>query len=165
MIYDVAINGYLHKVDLAQKDGRWHCSLDGTEFPIDVVLVRPNQFSLIIAGISYDVKRETTAQETHVWVGSTKYKADARDPRSLQSRRKPPGEAEGARKILAPMPGKIVRILVAEHDAVEAGQGVAVVEAMKMQNELKSPKQGTVQRIFVTSGASVSAGDVLLIVE
>jgi len=63
------------------------------------------------------------------------------------------------------MPGRVVRVLVKERDLVESGQGVAVVEAMKMQNELKSPKQGTVQKILVAEGASVNAGDVLLVVE
>jgi biotin carboxyl carrier protein len=58
-----------------------------------------------------------------------------------------------------------VRVLVRERDPVEAGQGVVVVEAMKMQNELKSPKQGAVQKILVAEGASVNAGDVLLMIE
>jgi biotin carboxyl carrier protein len=63
------------------------------------------------------------------------------------------------------MPGKIVRLLVAEGSKVEAGAGVLVVEAMKMQNELKSPKKGTIQKILVAEGAAVNAGDVLAIVE
>ena len=71
----------------------------------------------------------------------------------------------GPKKIVAPMPGKVVRLLVREADEVEMGAGVAVVEAMKMQNEIKSPKKGTVQKILVTEGAAVNAGDVLAIVE
>jgi biotin carboxyl carrier protein len=63
------------------------------------------------------------------------------------------------------MPGKIVRVLVYQGDPVEAGAGVMVVEAMKMQNEIKSPKKGTIQKILVTEGAAVNAGDVLAIVE
>ena len=63
------------------------------------------------------------------------------------------------------MPGKVVRLLVREGDEVAAGTGLAVVEAMKMQNEIKSPKKGTVQKILVSEGAAVNAGDVLLIVE
>jgi biotin carboxyl carrier protein len=65
---------------------------------------------------------------------------------------------------MAPMPGKVVRLLVAEKDAVEAGQGILVVEAMKMQNEIKSPKKGTVQKIVVMEGASVNPADVLAII-
>jgi biotin carboxyl carrier protein len=63
------------------------------------------------------------------------------------------------------MPGKIVRVLVGQGDEVAAGSGVLVVEAMKMQNEIKSPKKGTIQKILVSEGAAVNAGDVLAIVE
>jgi biotin carboxyl carrier protein len=63
------------------------------------------------------------------------------------------------------MPGKVVRILAAEGEAVQAGQGVVVIEAMKMQNELKAPKSGTVKKIMATEGMAVIAGDTLAIVE
>jgi biotin carboxyl carrier protein len=63
------------------------------------------------------------------------------------------------------MPGRIVRVLVTEKSEVEAGQGIVVVEAMKMQNEIKSPKKGVVQKVLAVQGAAVSAGDVLAIVE
>jgi len=63
------------------------------------------------------------------------------------------------------MPGKVVRILLAQGSEVEVGAGILVVEAMKMQNEVKSPKKGTIQKILVTMGAAVNAGDVLAIVE
>jgi biotin carboxyl carrier protein len=71
----------------------------------------------------------------------------------------------GPKKLTAPMPGKIVRVLVSQGAEVEAGAGVLVVEAMKMQNEIKSPKKGTIQKILVSEGAAVNAGDVLAIVE
>ena len=63
------------------------------------------------------------------------------------------------------MPGKVVRVLAPPQTEVEAGQGVIVVEAMKMQNELKSPKKGIVQKVLAAEGARVNAGDVLAIVE
>ena len=181
MTYEVTIDGRLYRVVLEQKGGRWHCSVDGSPVQVDAVPVRPNELSLIIGGISagtsgatsggipggisYDVKREKFRQETYLWIGSSRHKAEVRDPRSLQRRRSAGGEGEGTRRILAAMPGKVVRVLVKERDAVEAGQGVVVVEAMKMQNELKSPKQGAVQKILVAEGASVNAGDILLLIE
>jgi biotin carboxyl carrier protein len=67
--------------------------------------------------------------------------------------------------VLAPMPGKVVRVLVEEGQEVEAGAGLVVVEAMKMQNELKSPKKGTVAELRARPGATVNAGDVLAVVE
>jgi len=66
---------------------------------------------------------------------------------------------------VAPMPGKVVRILAAESAEVEAGQGIVVVEAMKMQNEIKSPKKGVVRKVVAAEGAAVNAGDVLAVVE
>jgi biotin carboxyl carrier protein len=100
-----------------------------------------------------------------MWVGSSRFAVELRDPRSLRSRQRAAGDEKGPRKILAPMPGRIVRLLVAENSEVEAGQGIVVVEAMKMQNEIKSPKKGVVTRILATPGAAVNPGDVLAIVE
>src|SRR5208283_425484 len=109
-------------------------------------------------------KSERVANDLHLWVGSTRFAVEVRDPRSLRGRVRAGGD-HGPRKIVAPMPGKVVRLLVHPGDNVEAGVGVAVVEAMKMQNEVKSPKKGIVQKVFVSAGAAVNAGDVLMIVE
>jgi biotin carboxyl carrier protein len=70
-----------------------------------------------------------------------------------------------ASQIIAPMPGKVVRVLVEEGAQVEAGDGILVVEAMKMQNEMKSPGTGTVTALHVAAGATVNAGDVLAVIE
>lgn len=164
MTYEVIVDGRPYRLEVAQKDGRWRCAVDGREMWLDPVLVRPNVLSLIIGGVSYEVKEEKTSSATYLWIGSRRYEAEVRDPRSLRGRQAAGGDAGGTRKVVAPMPGKVVRILVKEHDMVEAGQGVAVVEAMKMQNELKSPKQGVVQKVAVAEGASVNAGDLLLVI-
>jgi biotin carboxyl carrier protein len=110
------------------------------------------------------VKCERVGGDQHLWVGSRRFAAEVRDPRSLRSRGRVVDD-HGPRKLIAPMPGKIVRVMVSPGDAVEAGAGVLVVEAMKMQNEIKSPKKGTIQKILVSHGAAVNAGDVLAIVE
>ena len=94
-----------------------------------------------------------------------RYSAEVRDPRSLRNRRADAETAHGPRKLTAPMPGKVVRLLVQEKEEIEQGQGLLVMEAMKMQNELKSPKKGVVQKILAAEGANVNAGDVLAIVE
>jgi biotin carboxyl carrier protein len=132
---------------------------------VDAMLTRPNVISLIIDGVAYEVKREIALNDTYVWVRSARFKTEVRDPRSLRSRRAAAGAGEGPQKLLAPMPGKVVRLIAKEGEAIEAGKGVLVVEAMKMQNELKATKSGTVQRICVAEGAAVNAGDVLAIVE
>jgi biotin carboxyl carrier protein len=87
------------------------------------------------------------------------------DPRSLRTRRATAGTEAGPQKLTAPMPGKIVRILVAPGDEVKAGQGIVVMEAMKMQNEMKSPKDGKVQKILTSEGSTVNPGDTLAVIE
>ncbi len=165
MTYDVLIDGKSHRLELNQAEGAWQCRLDGEEVHVDAVLARPNVISLIIDGNAYEVKRELTPTDTHIWVKSARFAAEVRDPRSLRSRRGKGAGTEGPQKLTAPMPGKIVRVLAATGDAVEAGQGIIVIEAMKMQNELKSPKKGTVGQILVKEGTTVTAGEVLAVVE
>lgn len=164
MLYDVTIDGKNYRLELNHADGRWLCRLDGRELEVDAVLARPDVLSLRIGNLAYEIKSERVASDLHLWVGSTRFAAEVRDPRSLRSRSRA-GEDHGPRKIVAPMPGKVVRLLVRDGDAVEAGAGIVVVEAMKMQNEIKSPKKGTVEKILVTAGAAVNAGDVLAIID
>ena len=164
MTYDVAIDGMHYRLELNRADGRWSCRLDGREIAVDAVLARPDVLSLRIGNQAYEVKCERSAGETHVWVGSRRFAAEIRDPRSLRGRARTVDD-QGPKKLTAPMPGKVVRILVSEGGEVEAGAGVLVVEAMKMQNEIKSPKKGSIQKILVTQGSAVNAGDVLAIVE
>jgi biotin carboxyl carrier protein len=165
MIYDVTIDGKNYRLELNQFDGRWQCHLDGREVQMDAILSRRDVLSVIIDGKSYEVKRERTATDLHLWVGPVRYAAELRDPRSLRSRKGSDADEKGPRKLIAPMPGKVVRVLVAEQAQVEAGQGIVVVEAMKMQNEIKSPKAGVVHKLVASEGGAVNAGDVLAIVE
>jgi biotin carboxyl carrier protein len=164
MLYEVTIDGKHYRLDLNRAEGRWSCRLDGRDVEVDAVLACPDVLSLRIGNIAYEVKSERVANGSHLWVGSTRFAVEVCDPRSLRGRVRA-GDDHGPRKIVAPMPGKVVRLVVREGDQVEAGAGLAVVEAMKMQNEIKSPKKGTVQKILVSEGAAVNAGDVLLIVE
>jgi biotin carboxyl carrier protein len=167
MIYNVTIDGNVFRLELdPDRDARtWRCRLDGREVQIDAVLTQPDVLSVLIDGKAYQIRREPLASESRIWVGDQSYAVDVSDPRSLRSRKARADSGQGPRSLVAPMPGKVVRFLVGEKSAVEAGQGVVVVEAMKMQNEIKSPKKGIVMRLAVAEGAAVNAGDVLAIVE
>ncbi len=164
MLYDVNIDGKNYRLELNRAEGRWLCRLKGRELEVDAVLARPDVLSLRVGNLAYEIKSERVARDWHLWVGSTRFAAEVRDPRSLRSRSRA-GEELGPRKIIASMPGKVVRLLAQAGDLIEAGAGVIVVEAMKMQNEIKSPKQGKVERILVGPGAAVNAGDVLAIID
>nr|WP_286676414.1 acetyl-CoA carboxylase biotin carboxyl carrier protein subunit [Paracidobacterium acidisoli] len=87
------------------------------------------------------------------------------DPRSLRSRRTHGGGTDGPKTLKASMPGRVVRLLAAKGETVRAHQGIVVIEAMKMQNEVKSPKDGRVTEIHVGAGDTVTAGDVLAVIE
>jgi biotin carboxyl carrier protein len=166
MTYEVVIDGVLHKVELQQDGARWQCKVDDQVRELDVAVTARDVLSIIEDGRQYEVKREySLSGETHMILGSERFAAEVRDPRSLRSRRAHADAAHGPVKISAPMSGKVVRVIVSEGEEVEAGAGVIVVEAMKMQNEIKSPKKGTVRKLAAREGATVNAGETLAVVE
>jgi acetyl/propionyl-CoA carboxylase alpha subunit len=135
--------------------------VDGVPHHADIVCVEPNVYSVLIDGRSTDIAIDG---DGHVWVGSARLPVEIRDPRKW-SRGQGADAAHGTIAIAAAMPGKVVAVLVHAGETIETGKGVLVIEAMKMQNELKSPKAGVVQEVRVTRGDSVAAGQVLVIVE
>ena len=166
MNYDVLVDGQSLRVEIEKRDRVWACKVDGHEYEVDAALTAREVMSLLVNGKQYETKREhSLSGDLHLVIGSERFAIEVRDPRSLRSRRAGGAADHGPQKLLAPMPGKVVRILVAEGDEVEKGQGVIVVEAMKMQNEIKSPKKGVVKKIATTEGATVNAGDPLVVIE
>jgi len=164
MTYEITVDGKKYRLELSRADNRWDCSLDGRKIEIDAILPRRDVLSIIVGGKAYEIKRERTVTDMHLWVGSIRHAVELRDPRSLRSRASD-ADGKGPRKLLAPMPGKVVRVLVKEGDAVDIGQGLIVVEAMKMQNEMKASRAGRVVEVRVGEGDTVSAGDTLMVLE
>ena len=160
MTYDIVIDGRSYRLNLRQSEGRWSCRLDGCEIEVDAVLARPNVLSLRLGNQAWEVKCERVGDDTHIWVGSQRFLAEVRDRRSLRSRTRA-ADDHGPKKLTAPMPGKVVRILLSQGAMVETGAGVLVVEAMKMQNEMKAPRAGKVLSLAAREGATVAAGEVL----
>lgn len=166
MKYEVLLAGKTRVVELTQKDGGWDFSLDGKPLDANVVEVAPNTFSVLLNGESHQVRIAPRPDGTlTLHTGLAEYQAEVIDPRVWRGRRHGALEAEGRQQIAAPMPGKVVRVLVKQGDAVEAGQGLIVVEAMKMQNEIRSPKRGKVEKLLAKEGQAVNAGEVLAWVE
>jgi biotin carboxyl carrier protein len=155
----------LRTVELERDEERWKISLDGQPVKADVVQIDSNTFSLLLDGQCYEVHIAPFPDGMlKLQTGLQEFTAEVSDPRAWRGRRHGALEAEGRQQIVAPMPGKVVRILVEVGDQVEAGQGLVVVEAMKMQNEIRSPKGGVVERLHVKAGQPVNAGEVLCIV-
>ena len=162
MKLEVLINNARRVVDLERDANRWHVSLDGDAIDADALEIAPNIFSIILDGKSHEVRvTPSNSGALALQTGRHEFTAEVSDPRAWRGRRHGALEAEGRQQILAPMPGKIIRVLVQTGQKVQAGQGLLVVEAMKMQNEIRSPKSGTVERLLAKEGQPVNAGEIL----
>jgi len=163
MIFDVAINGRDYRVQLErQEGGTWFCQVNGDQIAVDSAQISTGVLSLLISGESYEVVMNSPQQ---IAIKGDRYSVEVRDPRSWRSRRGRAGTEAGPKKVVAPMPGKVVRVIAQPGTEVEHGAGVIVIEAMKMQNELKSPKKGRVAKVLAAEGTPVNAGDILAIIE
>lgn len=151
-------------VEIARRDGRVQFHLDGKVVLADAVKVAPRTYSVLLHGMAFEVRVELRADGPHVHVDGHEYRVEVVDPRRWRRDRGKAAQAEGRQEAVAPMPGKIVRVLVKTGETVKAGQGLMVVEAMKMQNEIKAPKSGTVERLMVREGQAVNSGETLAVI-
>jgi len=158
------IGGREHRVELPEAvwgGGVVECSMDGHGVAVDACVLQPGVMSLVVEGRQYRCVLDGDA----VVIGGRRFEFAVADPRSLKGRRGVGAGTDGPRPVKAPMPGRVVRVLVEVGDEVAEQQGVVVIEAMKMQNELKSPKAGRVVRVGAVVGETVGAGEVLVVVE
>jgi biotin carboxyl carrier protein len=160
---DIEIAGKVHSVDY--KPGETNVMVEGESILVEAHFLRPGVLSLIVGDRAWRVVLEDDPNHPAVYVASERIPYRVEDPRSLKSRRAHVAGSDGPRAIKASMPGRVVRVLAQKGAAVEAQQGVIVIEAMKMQNELKAPKSGKVAELRVVPGDTVIAGDVLALIE
>jgi biotin carboxyl carrier protein len=165
MKLEVRINGAETGLELLARgpDCRFRFGASG-ESAAQVETPEPGVYSILMDGRSFDARVEEGPGGLIVAIDGYRFEIEVRDPR--RRARKPAGrDGEGIQEVVAPMPGKVVRVLVAAGDAVSVGQGLVVVEAMKMQNELKAQRDGRVATVRTREGATVSAGEVLATLE
>lgn len=165
MLYEVRVGNKIHRLEIKKVEDNWRCWLDGRDITVDVKRINRDTLHLLVNGKSFEVRRESAKQSGWVFIRGIGYEVSVQDPRSLQSRMRGGLDDAGPQKLLASMPGKVVRVLAREGDEIFAGQGIIVVEAMKMQNEVRSPKPGVLKKILAREGVNVNAGEVLAIVE
>jgi biotin carboxyl carrier protein len=165
MKLDLSIDGQAERIEILSPtpDCRFRLA-DGPVREAHVELAEPGVYSVLMGGHSYDARVEEHPDCLVVVIDGYRFETEVRDPRRWSPKTSRRG-ADGVQAITAPMPGKVVRVLVAAGDAVEAGQGLLVVEAMKMQNEMKAPRAGTVLSVAAKEGATVTAGEVLATLE
>jgi biotin carboxyl carrier protein len=167
--YLATLHGHTEKVAVEVEDngkGQYVLLLDGERHAVDALGLAHGAVSLLVDGQVYDVEFDDVGEEVQVQVRGDVFRVDVADERSLRLRAGATTlKVEGRVTLMAPMPGKVVRVLVKQGEAVQEGQGLVVVEAMKMENELKSPKAGTVTEVFAKEGSPVEANAKLLTVE
>jgi biotin carboxyl carrier protein len=160
---EIEIAGKIRTVEYRPGDPT--VTLDGEAVAVEAQVLRPGVLSLIVAGRAWRVVLEDDPSEPAIHVAGERITYRVDDPRSLKGRRARAAGADGPKAIKASMPGRVVRVLAHKGEAVEEHQGVVVIEAMKMQNELKTPKKGRVAELRVVPGDTVAAGDVLAIID
>jgi len=156
------INGEAREVEIIQKDGIVSARVGDREYNLESTEVEPGLFHFKLDGRVIEVY---VAPNGLVDVGGEQFEVKIADPRSLKGRNAGENSLDGTFEIKTAMPGKVVRILAEKDAEIKAGEGVIVVEAMKMQNEMKSPKDGKVREVRFKEGDTVNAGDVLAVIE
>jgi len=166
MKYEIKINGAKRTVEFSPqtKDaGPSKFAVNGRAVEADAVRISPFAFSIILGGQSFELTAEASPEGLLIRTTGREFRVEIVDPRSWRRRHGEGIELEGRQQLLAPMPGKVVRVLVVAGQKVESGQGLLVIEAMKMQNEVRSPKSGTIEKL-AREGQTVNAGEILAIV-
>jgi biotin carboxyl carrier protein len=165
MQYEVEIDGRTLPVHIRRIDGHYLVAVDGREWLVDAARVDGHTLSLLIETASHEVAiaPDRASGQLMVHVGGVPV-LSALNSRRRWSRKDEGTAGSGPQRIVAPMPGKVARVLVAPGAVVVAGQPLVVIEAMKMENELRASREGTVAELHAQEGQSVDAGALLLVV-
>ena len=157
-----------YQVDISETDGVLTAEIDGRRYEIEASHPEPNVWLLKSEGRVFEAfvsPSDNADGGSDVRVGTNEMDIQIIDPRKLRSSAGTGHNTDGIVEIKTAMPGKIVRVLKAVNDTVDKGEGVVVVEAMKMQNEMRSPRDGVIKSIKFAEGDTVAAGEVLVIIE
>jgi biotin carboxyl carrier protein len=171
MQLQITIGGRTRTVSVEVKDGQYHVTSEATTWLADAAVIEGATYSLIFPDrgcLSREVGVSASGRDGEVVVHLASGEIIAGGPGGagrFGGRGAHAAQAVGTQQVVAPMPGKVVRVLVKAGDQVKARQGLVVVEAMKMENELRSPKDGRIIDVSVAEGMSVEAGRLLVVVE
>ncbi len=163
-----AVEGAKHEIEVTRDGERLSARVDDRSYELEASEPEPNVYLLKHDGRIFEVfvSPQKSANDPYaIRVGTAELEITLTDPKRLRGTATEADAVGGKAEIRTAMPGKVVRILVAKGADVQKGDGVIVVEAMKMQNEMKSPKDGAIKEIRVVEGDTVSAGDILVVIE
>ncbi|GAC1446517.1 MAG: hypothetical protein NVSMB56_05950 [Pyrinomonadaceae bacterium] len=164
LIAEIANQEYT--LELKRDGAHLTAEIDGRTYTLGAHETEKDMYLLIHDNRVYECHLEHGASDTtSVHIRQRIYDVHLIDPKRLRDASMSGADISGRVTIKAQMPGKIVRVMIEAGASVEAGQGLVIIEAMKMQNELKAPRDGVVSSVNAEAGATVNAGDVLLVIE
>ena len=161
------VDGEEFSLEIRKENGATEYILSGARSQsgqASITPTMPGVYSVLLRNKSFTVALARRGNELEVWANGRRHAVALRDPRD-RSGTAGRVSAAGPVEIRAQMPGKVIKLLVERGAKVASGQGVIIVEAMKMQNEMKSPKDGAVTKIHVAEGGTVAAGEALMVIE
>jgi biotin carboxyl carrier protein len=162
LIFDATVEGRTIRVEVGGGDGHYSVTLDGAPLEADLVPLGRHFASLLVAGCSHEVGIEKGPEGFVIQLPGEAVSVLIAE--SVRGATPPARRAHGPARLTAPMPGRVVRVLERPGAQVSAGQGLVVIEAMKMENELVSPRDGRVLEVAVLEGQAVEAGALLALV-
>lgn len=162
MKFQAELNSEKHQVEITRNGEKVFAKIDEREYEIEASEVEPDVY---LFKHNNQIHQIYVAPNVIVNIGNNQFEINLIDPKRLRGSSSSDANADGVAEIKTAMPGKLVRILVEVGAEIALGDGVLVVEAMKMQNEMKSPKDGIVKEIRFNEGDTVNAGDILAIIE
>ncbi|HEX8183738.1 MAG TPA: biotin/lipoyl-containing protein [Blastocatellia bacterium] len=164
MKYEAEIDGRSISIELEESNGHLSATVNDRKYEAEVIRPEAGAYLIFVGRQVFEARvGQDGSNSLRIKLRDRVFAAKVIDRK--HRRAATDHSQEGLQHLTAPMPGKVVRVLLKPGDSVAAGQGVVVVEAMKMQNEIKSPKAGRVIEVRVTEGATVNANQILAVVE
>ncbi|OGD17208.1 MAG: hypothetical protein A2Y69_10945 [Candidatus Aminicenantes bacterium RBG_13_59_9] len=165
MDFEFTVNGVFQAISLERKEDRVSIRHGDKTLEAEVRVISPNTVSLLVDGRSYLVIIARDKDKKHIWLDGSAYFIQSGKEEQRRAERGDDRAQKGKSVVTAPMPGKVVKVCVVEKEAVRKNQTLAIVEAMKMENEIKSPLEGFVKKIHVSAGELVDSEKPLLELE
>lgn len=164
--YVITDGGEDHLADVVRdRDGHYRVTIDGRTYDVDAITVEQSVSSFIVDGSCFEVHASRDRDRYTLLIGGEHHELTARNRRTRSTYGRGAGPAVGRQVIQAPMPGRVVRVVAQAGAVVETGAPLLILEAMKMENQLRSPIAGTVLEVAVSEGQVVATGEKLAVVE
>jgi len=165
MELELKIEDQIHKLQVEFKEGHYHINLDGNEHLVDSSIISDHCLSLLVNGKTFTVYLAEANGKKYLSVAGEQFLIEETTSENVAGSGADSSGIAEEPVAASPMPGKVVKILVSKGDKVEKGQGLVIVEAMKMENEIKSPVKGTVEKVNFKPGDLVDAAQPIVEIE